>query len=65
MNEALPPKLESGDRSQGYEVTGPGSIAGLDAAYAGKDTRDRDSAVTLILLDEEQDHARLFALERP
>ncbi|MFK7792549.1 MAG: serine/threonine-protein kinase [Devosiaceae bacterium] len=53
-----------GDRSQGYEVTGRASIAGLDAAYIGKDTRDRDDAVTLIWLAENQDQSTLFDASR-
>ncbi len=52
--------LASGDRSQGYEVVGPARIAGLDSAYSGKDTRDRDATVTLVLLSEDQDQSALF-----
>jgi hypothetical protein len=48
MAEATPTGFVIGDRSQGYEVTGTGAISGPDAAYAGKDTRDRDAAVTLM-----------------
>ncbi|MEM1283929.1 MAG: hypothetical protein AAGH43_00940 [Pseudomonadota bacterium] len=56
--------LPAGDRAQGYEVTGPGSVDGLDAAFGGKDTRDRDAAVTLLLLSEDQDQSALFDVAR-
>jgi hypothetical protein len=52
--------LASGDRSQGYEVVSAARIAGLDNAYSGKDTRDRDATVTLLLLCEDQDQSALF-----
>jgi len=64
MAEETPTGLVVGDRSQGYEVTGTGNIAGLNAAYAGKDSRDRDAAVTLIQLSRDQDPSPLFDLAR-
>ncbi|MEQ8657763.1 MAG: hypothetical protein RIC24_10715 [Hyphomicrobiales bacterium] len=64
MAEEMPTGLVIGDRSQGYEVTGAGDITGLDASYAGKDTRDREAPVTLIQLSEDQDSSSLFDLAR-
>jgi len=64
MAEETPTGLVVGDRSQGYEVTGAGDITGLNATYAGKDTRDRDAFVTLIQLSEDQDTSPLFDLAR-
>ncbi|MEO0383233.1 MAG: hypothetical protein AAF234_06730 [Pseudomonadota bacterium] len=64
MAEETPTGLVVGDRSQGYEVTGAGDITGLNATYAGKDTRDRDAAVTLIQLSDDQDNSPLFDLAR-
>lgn len=64
MAEEIPTGLVVGDRSQGYEVTGAGTVTGLDAAYAGKDTRDRDAAVTLIWLSDHRDQSALFDLAR-
>ncbi|GAB5511590.1 MAG: hypothetical protein Rhims3KO_29910 [Hyphomicrobiales bacterium] len=52
--------LVAGDRAQGYEVRGPATLAGLDAAYAGIDARDRDADVTLIWLAESQDQSAVF-----
>lgn len=62
MAEETPTGLGVGDRSQGYEITGAGDITGLSATYAGKDTRDRDAAVTLIQLSDDQDTSPLFDL---
>lgn len=53
--------LATGDRSQGYEVAGPGTLDGLSVAYAGKDTAERDTPVTLIWLNEDQDLASIFS----
>ncbi|MFN3171279.1 MAG: serine/threonine protein kinase [Hyphomicrobiales bacterium] len=64
MAEETPTGLLVGDRSQGYEVTGSGDITGLNATYAGKDTRDRDAVVTLIQLSDDQDTSPLFDLAR-
>lgn len=52
--------LVAGDRAQGYEVRGRSTLAGLDAAYAGIDARDRDAEVTLIWLAENQDQSAVF-----
>lgn len=60
MADETPPGIAIGDRSQGYEVTGRARIAGLDAAFAGKDARDRDADVTLIWLSQSQDQSALF-----
>jgi hypothetical protein len=64
MAEATPTSLAIGDRSQGYEVSGPSAVAGLDAAYAGKDTGDGDAAVTLLLLAEDEDPSSVLDLAR-
>jgi hypothetical protein len=64
MSDETPTGFVIGDRSQGYEVTGTSAISGLNAAYAGKDTRDRDAAVTLIRLADDQNHSALFDLAR-
>lgn len=52
--------LVAGDRAQGYEVRGPSTLAGLDAAYAGIDARDRDAEVSLIWLAQSQDQSAVF-----
>lgn len=52
--------LVVGDRAQGYEVRGSSTVAGLDAAYAGIDARDRDADVTLVWLAESQDQSAVF-----
>lgn len=64
MSDETPTGFVIGDRSQGYEVTGTSAISGMSAAYAGKDTRDRDAAVTLIRLADDQDQSALFGLAR-
>ncbi len=64
MSDETPTGFVIGDRSQGYEVTGTSAVAGLDAVYTGKDTRDRDAAVTLIRLSDDQDQSALFDLAR-
>jgi hypothetical protein len=64
MSDETPTGFVIGDRSQGYEVTGTSAISGLNAAYAGKDTRDRDAAVTLIRLADDQNQSALFDLAR-
>ena len=56
--------LPTGDRAQGYEVAGPAFIDGLDSAHRGKDSRDGDAGVTLLLLSEDQDQPALFDLAR-
>ncbi len=64
MAEETPTGLDVGDRSQGYEITGHGSITGLKAAYVGTDARDHDAGVTLIWLSDHRDQSALFDLAR-
>ncbi len=60
MEDGTPPGLTIGDRSQGYEVTGRGAIAGYGADYRGIDTRDNDTEIALIELATNQDQSELF-----
>ena len=64
MTEETPTGLDIGDRSQGYEITGDGSITGLKVAYVGTDGRDHDAGVTLIWLSDHRDQSALFDLAR-